>query len=240
METLSKNKIKLIRSLQRKKYRDEFGLFIVEGKKSVLECAKEQSELIEFICCSEQGTTVHPEHYYLELSELNKLTSFKSGTNWLAVMKKPEISVKNNDFVLVLDGIQDPGNLGTIIRTSDWFGVDRIVCSIDTADCFNEKVVQATMGSIFRVSVEYTDLVTFLSKFNGPVYGALMRGDNVFESDLQNIGALILGNEGNGIRPEIIDHITQPIHIPGKGGAESLNVAVAGGILMAEIFGRTV
>lgn len=240
MQTLSKNKIKLIRSLQRKKYRDEFGLFIVEGKKSVLECAKEQSELIEFICCPEQGTTIHPEHYFLESSELNKLTSFKSGANWLAVMKKPEITAKNDDFVVVLDGIQDPGNLGTIIRTCDWFGIDRVVCSIDTADCFNEKVVQATMGSIFRVSVEYKDLIAFLKEFKGPVYGALMKGENLFNSELQNKGALILGNEGNGVRPEIIDHITHPVHIPGKGGAESLNVAVAGAILMAEIFGRTV
>lgn len=239
METLSKNKIKLVRSLQRKKYRDELDMFIIEGAKSVREAVSEYPELVEFVCTSEEMKPIHDEHYHLSGSELNKISSLKSGTNWLVVMHKPKLSVGTQEFIVVLDGIQDPGNLGTIIRTCDWFGVQKIVCSKDTADCFNEKVVQATMGSIFRVDVEYTDLSRFLKQFEGPIYGALMEGNSIFKSDVAPKGALILGNEGNGIRPEIAQMITNPVHIPGAGKAESLNVAVAGAILLGEICGKT-
>ena len=239
MESLSKNKIKLVRSLQRKKFRDEYGMFVLEGRKSVLEAIEQHPELIEFVISSEESNLLHPEHYFLPENELKKISGLASGTGWLAVLKKPEIVANESDFIVVLDGVQDPGNLGTIIRTCDWFGINRIVCSKDSADCFNEKTVQATMGSIFRVEVEYTDLKEYLTSFDGPIYGALMEGENVFESDLQTKGALVLGNEGNGVRPEIEKLITHPLHIPGKGKAESLNVAIAGGILIAELKGRS-
>lgn len=239
MESLSKNKIKLVRSLQRKKFRDEYGMFVLEGRKSVLEAIEQHSELIEFIISSEDLKPLHPEHYSLPIDELKKISGLTSGTGWLAVLKKPEIKGDDNDFIVVLDGVQDPGNLGTIIRTCDWFGINRIICSKDSVDCFNEKTVQATMGSIFRVEVEYTDLQEFLSSVDGPIYGALMEGENVFKSEHQPKGALVLGNEGNGVRPEIQKLITHPIHIPGKGKAESLNVAIAGGILLAELKGRS-
>ena len=239
MESLSKNKIKLVRSLQRKKFRDEYGMFVLEGRKSVLEAIDQHPELIEFVISSEESKPLHPEHYSLPESELKKISGLTSGTGWLAVLKKPEIETTDSDFIVVLDGVQDPGNLGTIIRTCDWFGINRIVCSKESVDCFNEKTVQATMGSIFRVEVEYTDLKEYLTSFDGPIYGALMEGENVFESDLQTKGALVLGNEGNGVRPEIEKLITHPLHITGKGKAESLNVAIAGGILIAELKGRS-
>lgn len=241
METLSKNKIKLVRSLQRKKYRDEYNMFIVEGKKSVQEAVHEHPDLVELVCSSEENTVIHSQQYYLPSAKLNKISSLKSGTDWLAVFKKPQFSVNKVDFTVVLDGIQDPGNLGTIIRTCDWFGLKHIVCSNDTVDCFNEKVVQATMGSIFRVAIEYRDLTNFIPQLDVPVYGAMMEGENVFNTDLsiKGKGALILGNEGNGIRPEIAQMISKPIHIPGSGNAESLNVAVAGAILIAELYGRS-
>ncbi|MFZ9027618.1 MAG: TrmH family RNA methyltransferase [Crocinitomicaceae bacterium] len=239
MESLSKNKIKLVRSLQRKKFRDEYGMFVLEGLKSVLEAIEQHPDLIEFIVSPEDSKRLHPEHYSLPESELKKISGLTSSTGWLAVLKKPEIESDDSDFIVVLDGIQDPGNLGTIIRTCDWFGIHRIVCSKDSADCFNVKTVQATMGSIFRVEVEYADLQEFLGSFDGPIYGALMEGEDVFKSDYQPKGALVLGNEGNGVRPEIQSLITHPLHIPGKGKAESLNVAIAAGILIAELKGRS-
>jgi TrmH family RNA methyltransferase len=239
VESLSKNKIKLVRSLQRKKFRDEYGMFILEGRKSVLEAIEQHPDLIEFVISLEDSKPLHPEHYSLPESELKKISGLTSGTGWIAVLKKPKIEASNGDFTVVLDGVQDPGNLGTIIRTCDWFGINRIVCSKDSVDCFNEKTVQATMGSIFRVEVEYTDLQEFLGSFDGPIYGALMEGEDVFKSGYEPKGALVLGNEGNGVRPEIEKFITHPLHIPGKGKAESLNVAIAGGILIAELKGRS-
>ncbi len=235
MESLSKNKIKLVRSLQRKKYRDQHDMFILEGAKSVMEAIHNHPDLVEFVVCSDDSKILHREHYFLAEDELKKLSGLASGTGWIAVLKKPVIEDVNEDFTVVLDGVQDPGNLGTIIRTCDWFGINRIVCSKDTVDCFNEKAVQSTMGSIFRVQVNYTDLEQYLSSFDQPIYGALMEGESVFEGNFEAKGALVLGNEGNGVRKEIKSLITHPLHIPGKGNAESLNVAIAGGILIAEL-----
>lgn len=240
METLSKNKIKLIRSLQRKKTRDELGLFIVEGKKSVSEALKERPDLIEFICTSVENEILHPDQFYLSDQELKATSSLTSGTKWLAVCRKPDISGNDNGIIIALDGVQDPGNMGTIMRTSDWFGINHIICSKDTVDCYNEKVVQASMGSIFRVLVEYADLDELLENYDGPIYGALMEGENVFKMKFDQKGIILLGNEGNGIRPSTIEKITHPVHIPGAGNVESLNVAVAGGILIAEIKGRSI
>lgn len=239
METLSKNKIKLVRSLQRKKFRDEYGMFVLEGYKSVMEAINEYPELIEFVVSSDDTNILHTAHYFLPEDELKRISGLASGTGWLAILKKPEVDVSNDEFIVALDGIQDPGNLGTIIRTCDWFGINRIICSKDTVDCFNEKTVQATMGSIFRVQIEYTNLEEFLTSYDLPIYGALMEGENVFRSEFKPKGVLVLGNEGNGVRDDIQDLITHPLHIPGIGKAESLNVAIAGGILIAELKGRS-
>ena len=145
MESLSKNKIKLVRSFQRKKSRDEYGMFVLEGRKSIMEAITDHPELIEFIVSSDDSIKLHEEHYFLPEAELKKISGLSSSSGWIAVLKKPKVDSNEQDLIVVLDGIQDPGNLGTIIRTCDWFGINRIICSKDTVDCFNEKTVQATM-----------------------------------------------------------------------------------------------
>ena len=137
---------------------------------------------------------------------------------------------------MVLDGIKDPGNLGTLIRTADWFGISTIICSQDTVNAYNEKVVQASMGSIIRVDIQYRDLNEYLRETKLPVYGTLLNGNNIYNESLIKDANYILGNEGNGIRPNTANYITNAITIPGTGGAESLNVAIAGAIVMSEIF----
>ena len=144
------------------------------------------------------------------------------------------VSLKNK-FSLVLDGIQDPGNMGTIIRTADWFGITDIICSEDTVDVYNPKVVQATMGSMARVNVHYTDLMPVLSTADVPIYGALLNGDNIYDTTFGTEGLIVMGNEGNGLRPEVIKLVTKAITIPRFGGAESLNVAIATAIFCSEI-----
>lgn len=176
----------------------------------------------------------------ISLTILQKISSLKSPADVIAVVKIPNwpalkpISLKNK-FTLVLDGIQDPGNMGTIIRTADWFGITDIICSEDTVDVYNPKVVQATMGSLSRVNLHYTDLIDILSTANLPVYGALLNGDNIYDTTFGTEGLIIMGNEGNGLRPEIIKLVSKAITIPRFGGAESLNVAIATAIFCSEI-----
>lgn len=138
-------------------------------------------------------------------------------------------------FTLALDGIQDPGNLGTIIRTADWFGLKRVICSEDTVDVYNSKVVQATMGSLSRVHVEYTDLQKLLQNCGLPIFGALLDGKSIYQTNFGTEGILVLGNEGKGIRPEIISQISDPVTIPRFGKAESLNVAISASIFCSEM-----
>jgi TrmH family RNA methyltransferase len=232
MDALSKNKIKWIRSLRLKKNRDAEGLFVVEGTKMVFEILN--NSFAEVICIVTTDRTLNSEAlvYQTDPSTMKTISGLSNPSSLLAVVKKPRIQPKNTDWTLALDGVQDPGNMGTIIRTADWFGITDIVCSNNTVDCFNPKVVQATMGSIFRVSVRYETLVDYLGNDNRPVFGALLVGKKMQNVDAPEKGILLMGNEGNGISEELISTITHPIHIPGKGGAESLNVAVATGILL--------
>jgi TrmH family RNA methyltransferase len=143
--------------------------------------------------------------------------------------------VESNQMVLVLDGVQDPGNLGTIIRTADWFNFNKILCSLSCVDVFNPKVVQATMGSLARVNIYYADLVPILKQTKLPIYGTLLNGESIFNTNFDNIGYLIFGNEGNGISEEIISLITKSVTIPGGKNTESLNVAISAAICCAEI-----
>lgn len=170
----------------------------------------------------------------VEQFELEKISALQTPQQVLAVAALPQLYYKPGNWLLILDGIQDPGNLGTIIRTAHWFGIYQIICSPGCADAFSPKVVQASMGSIFKVSVIYQHLAVFLSGYQQPVYGALLNGKN--SNDLKNAepGAIIIGNEGKGIGQDIMPFIT-PITIPGKSDAESLNAAVAAGILMSQI-----
>ncbi len=238
MSGLSKNKIKWIRSLHLKKNRDELGLFLVEGEKMVGEALSEFPEMIDCVYATEQfqASSYAKQIERITEDELAQISTLKTPNKALAILRKPKISAPTltKGLILVLDGVQDPGNMGTILRTADWFGVKTVVCSEDTADIFNPKVIQASMGSVLRMNVIYTVLETFLSVCDLPIYGALLEGENVYSTTLTKTGVLVMGNEGKGIRTSVKAYINTPIHIPGFGKAESLNVAVATGILLSE------
>jgi len=174
----------------------------------------------------------------VEPFELEKMSLLQTPNQVLAVAMMPqkpkEIDIAGQ-LTIVLDGIQDPGNLGTIIRTADWFGIKQIVASEDTADVYNPKVIGATMGSFMRVQVHYTNLAAWMPTVKIPVYGALLEGENVFTTKAPKQGLLVIGSEGKGIRENIIDFITHPVTIPKSGGAESLNAGIAAGIIVAQL-----
>ncbi|MDC9721893.1 MAG: RNA methyltransferase [Urechidicola sp.] len=236
---LSKSQSKLITSLYQKKYRNKHQLFIVEGIKAVNEFLNSDFNLHALFCTSDFTHRLSDE--YVDIvsdAELKKISSLKNPNEVLALFQIPEIKpIDSSRFTLVLDGINDPGNLGTIIRLCDWFGVTQLVCSKDTVDCFNPKVVQATMGSLARVEIQYTDIIKFLSKVDLPIYTAMMDGENVYQKTLEKEAILVMGNEANGISDDVLKLITQKISIPRFGDlqqTESLNVATATAILLSE------
>lgn len=241
---ISKNYIKLIHSLERKKIRDEQGEFVLEGEKIVLEILNWKSDYLVHLFYTEDFKS-NISHFdkskctEITEKELKTISRLQTPNKVLAIFKKWDLSEVKSDFYLALDGVQDPGNMGTIMRLADWFGIPEIICSKETVDCFNPKVVQATMGAIFRVQVRYVDLETYLPTLNLPVYGALLEGQNVYQTTLSPKGILVLGNEGKGISQPIQKMIDHPISIPRFGEAESLNVSTAGAILLSEFF-RTV
>jgi len=240
VQNLSKNKIKWIRSLQLKKNREELGLFVVEGEKMVGEALTNTPHLIHFLCVT-KDSSIRTENTDFDTvlatdEELKSISSLKNPNKSLVLLKTLPIKTVTTDFRIALDGIQDPGNMGTILRLADWFGVKEIICSHDTVDIYNSKVVQASMGAIFRINVIYCELETYLKKTSEPIFGALLEGENIYKKSVEPKGILILGNEGKGISKGIIDLITEPITIPRFGEAESLNVSVATGILLSEFF----
>ena len=235
METLSKNKIKWIRSLRLKKNRDSEQLFIVEGEKMVNELINEWPENIELIITNDNSFNFNGEIYLADEKSMQAISNLKTPNKLFAVAKIPKIHLsKKAAFILVLDDIQDPGNMGTILRTADWFNVDEIICSRSTVDIYNSKVVQSSMGSVFRVKTTYTDLSEYLSKSELPIYGALLEGESIYDKDLNKEGIIVMGNEGKGISKEITQLIQERIHIPRFGHSESLNVAVATAIILSE------
>lgn len=240
MHNLSKNKIKWIRSLQQKKIRDELGFFIVEGDKMVKEAIEYLRDTIEILYLTKTSTICLKELnlQYLQVSdeELKSISSLKNPNKSLVVLKKQKAKKIDTNFRIALDGIQDPGNMGTILRLADWFDVKEIICSNETVDIYNPKVVQASMGAIFRINVIYCNLNDYLSKTKDPIFGALLEGENIYHKKMQPEGLLLLGNEGNGIAEKNIPLISDPITIPRFGKAESLNVSIAAGILLSEFF----
>ena len=272
MEKISKAQVKIVRSLQQKKFRDELGLFVAEGEKCVSELSK-SFELVHLYRKGENATG----------TEIEQMSGLRTPQGVIGVFKKKEtsptpstrrgaLSLEGRDgerfLILALDGIQDPGNFGPIIRTCDWFGVHDIVCSLDTADCYNPKVVQATMGALARVRVHYTDLPKWLEEMKNQeseirIYGTLLEGKDMYEvlqpvspkddltakrsysnAVLQQRGheVIIMGNEGNGISQRVRELVTHPIRIPSypknAETSESLNVSIATAIVLAE-FRRT-
>lgn len=240
MEKISKNKIKYIRSLRLKKNRDNERVFLVEGEKMVLEALQLSRQIVREVYIEKGQNISEIENFnaVFEISSLEagQISGFKTPNKCLALLEYPSVEIKNTLFTLVLDQIQDPGNLGTIIRLADWFGVDDIVCSIGTADCFNPKVIQASMGSILRTKISYVDLTSYLEADKRPIFGALLNGENVYQTKLPKSAILIMGNEGNGISSEIEKLVEEKLLIPKFGEAESLNVAAATGILLSEFF----
>jgi len=243
---ISRNKIKFIRSLEKKKFRNETGCFLAEGNKLV-------ADILPFFECecliaksswlAMQGDVCANELITAEDIDIEMASLLKTPQDVLAVFRQPHYVLDNetlkNELSLVLDGIQDPGNLGTIIRLADWFGIKRLICSPDTADAYNPKTIQATMGAIARVQVFYVTLSDWLKKMEDiPVYGAFLEGKNIYTETLASSGLIVMGNEGNGISRSVEEQITQKLYIPNyppeAKTTESLNVATATAIVCSE------
>jgi TrmH family RNA methyltransferase len=239
---ISKNDVKYIQSLFHKKTRDEDRLFIAEGPKLVKELIESNFVMKDLFATGEwldQNPGINGVTEITE-KELQRISGLKTPNQVLAVVAKPALNDEPNErgcITLVLDGIQDPGNLGTIIRTADWFGIYQVVAGTDTADVYNPKVVQATMGSITRVKVWYKIIDEWLAKSPVPIFGALLTGADIYAYGKIEEGLLVIGNEGRGIRPEILPLIQKPLTIPSRGRAESLNAAVAAGIILSHVVG---
>ncbi|MGY3055199.1 TrmH family RNA methyltransferase [Pedobacter sp. UYEF25] len=245
---LSKSQISFVKSLHQKKYRKENGLFLVEGQKSVQSFINSSYQIETIYHLAEKTAFISqlPANinlFALNNVELGKISALQNPQDVLALVKIPETvspsySQFKQKFTLVLDGLQDPGNLGTIIRTADWFGIKNIVCSIDTVEAYNPKTVQATMGSLASTNIYYTDLADFLTDTGIPIFGALLEGRSIYKTAFGAEGFIVLGNEGNGISREIIKKIANKVTIPRVGKAESLNVAISAAIFCAEISRR--
>ena len=248
---LSKNKIKFIQSLEQKKVRRETNCFVAEGNKMVNDTIR------SFECKLLVATSVwledHPgveagEIIEVAQDEVKKASLQKSPQDGIAVYRIPHYSVDFDSLPkqlsLALDTVQDPGNLGTIIRLADWYGIENIFCSLECADLYNPKTVQSTMGALARVKVHYVNLKEFFEKVKVPVYGTFLDGRNMYSSELSAQGIIIMGNEGNGISKELEPYISQRLFIPnypeGRKTTESLNVAVATAIICSEFRRRTV
>lgn len=237
---LTKSQFKSIKSLKQKKFRDENSSFIIEGKKLVLEALNSSVEIEMILLKSEFQLDFSSNRpvYFLSTKELETLSNMKSAPEIMAVCKSFKESVPDfSKTILALDGVADPGNLGTIIRMCDWFGIEQVICQPGTVELYNPKVVQATMGSLFRVKVITMNITDCIAQKpnNMAVYSADMDGRNVYETPLDEPLMLIMGSESHGVCPELIDLSDGVLSIPRLGKAESLNVAVATSILLSEI-----
>ena len=236
---LSKNQIKLISSLQQKKHRFANQLFFAEGVKVIQELVKSNFELEHLYTTNEDFNDIAPhKRSVISENELNKISALSTPNTCLAVFKIPlEQKIIESGLVLALDSIRDPGNMGTILRLCDWFGIQQLICSKETVDIYNPKVVQATMGSIARVNVNYVDLDAFITKTKLPVFGTFMDSENIYKTTLPQEGIIVMGNEANGISENIEKLITKRLTIPRFGDlqiTESLNVATATAIILSE------
>jgi TrmH family RNA methyltransferase len=241
-KSLSRQERKIIKSLSVKKYRDTEGLFVVEGEKCVREFLNSlfiirkiyHTGEFDFACRDVDAQQITPDN-------MQQISNLKTASSVLAIVEIPKTqpeAVPRNELILALDDIQDPGNLGTIIRLADWFGINHIVCSPFTADAYSPKAVQATMGSLTRVSMTYTDLREFLESAGKemPVYGTFLFGENIYVTDLSCNGIIVMGSEGKGVSPEVERLVSRKLTIPSfsLSAPDSLNVAVATSIILSE------
>ena len=236
---LSKNQIKLITSLQQKKQRFANQLFFAEGIKVIQELVESNFELVHLYSTQNDFEEVSQDKKTLiSANELKKISALATQNSCLAVFRiQADKKIIESGLILALDSIRDPGNLGTILRLCDWFGIDQIVCSKDAVDIYNPKVVQATMGSIARVNLNYIDLENFIGQTQLPVFGTFMQGNIIYKTDLPQEGIIVMGNEANGISPELEKLIKNRLTIPRFGSlqkTESLNVATATAIVLSE------
>ena len=236
---LSSNQRKLISHLQKKKYRLEKNLFVAEGKKVVNELINSDWPFKNLFSTEED---FHPDSELLTSDEMKKISNFKTPSQALGVFLLPEPQkILSEPITICVDGISDPGNLGTIIRLCDWFGISELICSKNTVDCFNAKVIQASMGSIARVKCHYVDdLVITLSSMQKPIYGATLSGDSIYSTQLPNKASFVFGSESHGISIPLLSQLEGEFSIPkfkeGDNRAESLNVANAAAIFLSELF----
>jgi RNA methyltransferase, TrmH family len=244
---ISKNKIKFIQSLTNKKNREDSGLFIAEGEKLLSELIKANFLFETIVSTNDEIANKHKlncEFIAINESEMKKISLLKTSSSVLAIVRQPPIinhySQLPNNLILILDSVQDPGNLGTIIRLASWFGIQLIICSENCVDCYNPKVIQASMGAIAHVQLLYTNLSNFLIQAkneNRTIYGTFLEGENIYKCQLEKNGIIVLGNEGNGISNEVKKHISTKIVIPAfnnNENIESLNVSMAASIVCSE------
>jgi TrmH family RNA methyltransferase len=251
---ITKSDIKFIQSLKLTKFRKENKMFVVEGNKLVSELLASDFK-VENILVTDTWLEKFPEmaaslksYEIVNAKQMEQMSSMVTPPGIIATAQTPSYNINpkeaENEIILALDGINDPGNLGTMIRTADWFGINKIVCSQDCADAWQAKTIQSTMGSIFRIQIIETDLKEFLSKTQNlnksatPIYGALMEGENIFKKKIEKKnGVIIIGSESHGIRENVLSLVTSPIHIPRGNGSltESLNASAAAAIIIAEI-----
>jgi TrmH family RNA methyltransferase len=254
---ISKSKIRFIRSLQNKKVRDEERLFVIEGDKLVREFLAARFPVRMLIAKPEFLSSLLPEMIQnineieaVSYEELKQMSTLKTPHNALAIVQMPEsemiVSEIIKQFCVALDFVQDPGNMGTIIRAAGWFGIKNIVCSVDCVDVYNSKVIQASMGALLHVNVFYTDLKTLFTnaiKNSVPVYGTMLDGKSIYDHKLDNKGIILLGNESKGISDELIPFITEKIRIPkysnAKEGIDSLNVGMAASVVFSEFLRKS-
>lgn len=241
---LTNNLRKIVATLGEVKYRRRYGLFKAEGAKCVLDTIDAFN--LKYLFATDQWLSAHPYitgGTIVKPSDLQIMSSLTTPSEVIAVFELPQYNFDatelSGQLVIALDGVQDPGNLGTIIRTADWFGIHTVLCNYGTADAFNPKVIQSTMGAISRVKIIYLNLADFIrDKYHGEVFGTFLDGDNIFASKFPEAGMIIMGNEGNGISDEIMHLVSRRIHIPsfppGAHTSESLNVAVATAIVTAQ------
>ncbi len=254
---LSKTSIKFIKSLQNKKIRDEERLYVIEGDKIVKEFLSAKMAIKMLVARPEFIKSIHPDHLrYTDIIDevnyetLKQISTLKTPHNALAIVNMPDIKINISEvlktFCAVLDCIQDPGNMGTIIRAASWFNIKNIVCSPDCVDVYNPKVIQASMGALMHVNVFYLDLKKLLIAAinnNIPVFGALLEGNSIYNHKLDNKGIIVLGNESKGISDELIPFITEKIKIPkfsdAREGIDSLNVGMAASVIFSEFLRKS-
>ena len=246
---ISKNKLKDLAAYRQQRRCDEEAVFVVEGPKLCGE-ALVSGFTVRVVCATAEWLSANaidavPEFYEVSQAELERLSNMRTPNQVWMLLERPDnssFSTHHSALVLALDRIQDPGNLGTMMRTADWYGIRHIVCSPDTVSCYNPKVVQASMGAVFRTRVEYVDLPQWLAACGMPVFGASLQGEPLAHSDIgasvHSPAVLLIGNESRGIGPEAMEHVTHHVLIPNIGGtAESLNASVAAAILIDRLIG---